>query len=283
MRGALYLITALIGVTSTPADAAEIIGDYGGWTVFRGDDNCGMTMEFEGPGSTELTFIKFADGVVSTLITNYEWSAQDGQKYDVTYSLNGSSYSGVSIGTRSGARGGFVGKFKKSFENDFAQGSSLYVYLGEQQIDQLSLDGTSSAMSAINRCLVRVRVALAEEAQEKAKYAHLPKDPFASSPAMAANQAPQPIEQALWLSRVGYYPLDAEREGIEGAVKLTAVVGADGRVRSCRVTESSGSDILDTAACERMQRYARFSPATDSEGAPTDGEYATTVNYRLKN
>jgi protein TonB len=58
-------------------------------------------------------------------------------------------------------------------------------------------------------------------------------------------------------------------------------INSDGRVTACRVIRSSGSPILDEAACKGMERYARFNEALDAAGNPTSGTYATTITYRL--
>lgn len=77
------------------------------------------------------------------------------------------------------------------------------------------------------------------------------------------------------------YPSRALREEIEGTVGVAVTVNAEGRVSGCRVTRSSGSSILDEAACEGMQRYARFNPALNDAGNPTSGNYSTAITYRL--
>ncbi|MBL4716958.1 MAG: energy transducer TonB [Erythrobacter sp.] len=281
MDRVMYVLAAISASVSSPAAASDIVGEYGGWTVFESDDSCGLMMEFEGPGSTLFTLFKSVDGEISAMISNLEWSAQEGQKYEVTYSLNGKSYSGAVIGTRISGRGGFLGKFSEKFGTDFAQGTTLHVYLGKQRIDQLSLDGTSVAIAAVNRCLPRVRAKIDAEAGEEARYEHLPRDPFASSPALAPNQEVRPIRHQAWIQRVGQYPRLAERDGIEGSVTVLVQVASDGTVTNCEVKESSGSAELDQAACNGIARYAKFAPATNSEGEPIPGEYSTTIVYSL--
>jgi protein TonB len=71
------------------------------------------------------------------------------------------------------------------------------------------------------------------------------------------------------------------RQEIEGNVGVSVVIGADGRVTSCSVSNSSGSDILDEAACDGMQRYARYTPALDDAGNPTTGRNSMTIVYQL--
>lgn len=77
------------------------------------------------------------------------------------------------------------------------------------------------------------------------------------------------------------YPSRALREEIEGTVGVRVTVGANGRASNCQVTASSGSSILDRAACRGMERYARFNPALDAAGNETTGSYSTRITYRL--
>lgn len=85
-----------------------------------------------------------------------------------------------------------------------------------------------------------------------------------------------------WAARIQEnYPSRALREEIEGTVGVRVSVTPDGRVGSCQVTSSSGSSILDEAACRGMERYARFNPALDDAGNPTTGSYSTRITYRI--
>lgn len=85
-----------------------------------------------------------------------------------------------------------------------------------------------------------------------------------------------------WAARIQEnYPARALREEIEGTVGVRVSVTPDGRATGCSVTASSGSDILDSAACAGMERYARFEPALDDAGNPTTGSYTTRITYRL--
>ncbi|MEL7189348.1 MAG: TonB family protein [Pseudomonadota bacterium] len=85
-----------------------------------------------------------------------------------------------------------------------------------------------------------------------------------------------------WASRISNdYPSRALREEVEGTVGVRVTVDARGRASACSVTSSSGSDVLDKAACRGMQRYSRFNPALDDAGNPTTGSYTTRITYRL--
>ncbi len=78
------------------------------------------------------------------------------------------------------------------------------------------------------------------------------------------------------------YPVHAGIRGQEGTVSVTVSVSADGRPKDCRITKSSGHDLLDTAACAGMMRYARFDPALDADGNPTSADYTAEVTYSLE-
>jgi protein TonB len=101
-------------------------------------------------------------------------------------------------------------------------------------------------------------------------------------PAVSHARAVQPKGQSRWAARIQEnYPSRAVRSGTEGTVGVSVTVGPDGQVSACSVSNSSGSDVLDSAACDGMKRYARFDPALDSAGNPTSASWSTRIVYRL--
>ena len=109
-----------------------------------------------------------------------------------------------------------------------------------------------------------------------------PPAPPPPPPAPSQARGVTPQNQGSWAARIREnYPARAIRDEIEGRVGVRVTVGPNGRVTSCSVSASSGSPILDDAACEGMQRYARFNPALDDAGNPTSGNWGTTIVYQL--
>ena len=109
-----------------------------------------------------------------------------------------------------------------------------------------------------------------------------PPAPPPPPPAPSQARGVTPQNQGSWAARIREnYPARAIRDEIEGRVGVRVTVGTNGRVTSCSVSSSSGSSILDDAACEGMQRYARFNPALDDAGNPTTGNWGTTIVYQL--
>ena len=79
--------------------------------------------------------------------------------------------------------------------------------------------------------------------------------------AEASPPAPMPPRPAAILAHVApRYPSLARRRGIEGNVKLSVVIEADGSIGSIEVVESSGSAVLDRAAVAAVREW-EFRPA----------------------
>ena len=108
---------------------------------------------------------------------------------------------------------------------------------------------------------------------------------------LAQKNLPQNVSQARaartkdlsrWTPRIQEnYPASAHRDEIQGSVIVRVTVTVEGRAVDCSITETSGFDILDKAACQSMERYARFEPALDYNGYPTTGSYSQRITYRL--
>lgn len=107
-----------------------------------------------------------------------------------------------------------------------------------------------------------------------------PPPPAPPAPSKARGATPDGLGR--WSARIQEnYPPRAVRDEIEGRVGVRVSIGPNGRVADCSVTASSGSGILDDAACTGMRSYARFNPALDAAGNPTSGSYSTTIVYNL--
>jgi len=110
-----------------------------------------------------------------------------------------------------------------------------------------------------------------------------PAAPPAPPPPPSQARGVQPRNQSRWVQRIiEDYPSRALRQEEEGTVGVRVTVGTDGRVAACSVTSSSGSSILDDAACRSMQRYARFEPALNDAGNPVSGNWSTRITYQIR-
>ncbi|WP_379923257.1 energy transducer TonB [Erythrobacter sp. R86502] len=92
----------------------------------------------------------------------------------------------------------------------------------------------------------------------------------------------QPRNQNCWAARIQEnYPRRAAQEEIEGTVGVRVTVTAEGKATGCSVTASSGSNILDAAACKDLERYGQFEPALNDAGNPISAPWSTRIVYKL--
>jgi len=78
------------------------------------------------------------------------------------------------------------------------------------------------------------------------------------------------------------FPDASRRAEEQGVTRVSYVVGADGKVSSCTVTQSSGFPRLDDATCKIIMRRFRFNPAT-RDGQPVPETKTQPVRWQLKN
>jgi periplasmic protein TonB len=75
------------------------------------------------------------------------------------------------------------------------------------------------------------------------------------------------------------YPMVARRMGFEGTVVLRVVVAADGSPESVAVLQSSGHDVLDTAALDTVRSRWRFVPARRN-GIAVEDSVQVPIRFR---
>lgn len=64
------------------------------------------------------------------------------------------------------------------------------------------------------------------------------------------------------------YPAAAWEAGAGGTVSVRFTVALDGRAVNCRITHSSGYQLLDETTCRLIERRYRFDPSRDRDGRP---------------
>jgi TonB family protein len=79
----------------------------------------------------------------------------------------------------------------------------------------------------------------------------------------------------------GDYPVLAMRRGEQGVVGFELDVAPNGRVANCRVTQSSGSRLLDYATCRVMISRARFTPARNADGSAAPDTVTSAIRWSL--
>ena len=106
--------------------------------------------------------------------------------------------------------------------------------------------------------------------------------PVAPPPAVPnAARPPMPAASPAGWITPNDYPAEAIRNGVEGIVGFVLRIDESGAVMECRISQSSGSAVLDTATCDAVRQRALFSPARGSDGQPVRGSYANTVRWQI--
>lgn len=77
------------------------------------------------------------------------------------------------------------------------------------------------------------------------------------------------------------YPMKAFDEKWEGVTRFDLLVAPDGKVAECKVTQSSGHQILDERACFLATKRAKFAPARGPGGEPVYGIFRTQTVWVL--
>jgi TonB family protein len=278
-RAASSFAVAALLVAAIPSAHARDWPETAGWTVLEGDDFCGMSLEFEGKGETELLVGQKIDGTTLLIVSNYGWSTVKGEKYDLTFQVDRSQFGGGSaVGSEEGGRKGFATRFQPGFWSALKTGTSLRIFRGNTLVDHLNLQGSAAAGSVVDRCLVHVRSLRDAEERERRRFSHIPDDPFAPTPVASP---PKPLgDPANWLS-ADDYPAAAIAAGHKGRVEISLTVDKLGKVAACKVKLSSGSSLLDDATCSAVTRRARFRPATADDGRPIEGSFDKAMIWAL--
>lgn len=276
---------AVVSASSTPCVARDW-ASAGGWDIAEsGNDACIMAMEYAGEGDTIFAVSLDINGNVIGFATNTAWSAKKDEKYDLSYELDDSVYSGVkSIGVGDYTRRGFAVAFRSEFLGDFTKSSGLRIKMGETIVDDLKLTGSAAGLQRLRQCVAHVKGVATAAAREKARFNHITKDPFAASPPQGSSavsvQARSPANLPSLFSDEDY-PSSALRNREEGLVGYKLEIGANGRVTNCTITRSSSSAALDAATCRLLRSRARFTPAVDAQGRPTTSEIAESKTWSL--
>jgi periplasmic protein TonB len=88
----------------------------------------------------------------------------------------------------------------------------------------------------------------------------------------------QPGKDRLRWITTDDYPPGLIRQNVQGVVVISVMIGTDGKIRSCLVTQTSGNQQLDDTTCRLYAKRAHFTPARDADGNPTSAQ--RTDRYR---
>jgi periplasmic protein TonB len=284
------VLLAIVGLSASRASGDVTLGSREGWKLSRTDQLCGMSMTYNRPGQTDITFAKSVKGWLVIQVIDRSWTTTAGAPYQIQYQINGRVlYGERSVGAADGVKKGYLTKLRPDFEQALAAGHTLRLYIGDQLVDDLSLTGTAAAINAVNQCLEGLRANRTATVIGKAPLVPRPTaplgpkttTPLAGAARTGSVHAPTPIGSASAWIMGSDYPSRALRDEREGTTSYILTIAPDGKVIGCQVTRSSGHADLDAATCDNVRRRARLTPATDASGRPTSGSYSNKVRWSI--
>ncbi len=87
-------------------------------------------------------------------------------------------------------------------------------------------------------------------------------------------------DPAQWVTTRDYRSAWINREWT-GTTRFSLDIAPSGKVRSCRVTASSGHDALDNATCALVTKRAEFAPARNARKEAVPGRYTSAIQWNL--
>ena len=105
--------------------------------------------------------------------------------------------------------------------------------------------------------------------------------PPSAPPIRALSQPARAEANLATYVRNGDYPAQALSRGEEGTTGFRLTIDRSGRATDCVVTSSSGSASIDHVTCRIMIERARFTPAIDLDGAPTEDHVWARMTWSL--
>lgn len=77
------------------------------------------------------------------------------------------------------------------------------------------------------------------------------------------------------------YPKEALDERAEGTSSFSLTISANGKVKSCSITGSSGFAALDEQTCRLLIAKGSFRPALDENGKQVEGEWRNAILWTI--
>ena len=289
MRRTLLALAALPAALAMPVQAAEpvVLKPYGPWNVDFGEDSCRLQRLF---GSAEDKHV---------LVFTQYWPS----------SRAGLTLAGPTLG-KFHTRENTAVRYNDSqaplraaaFEGDFGDMGRALIFPGVSLTESTTLEnrgpGPEKPFTQMDVALGKtVRfVAVQQGAREVRFETGALVETFEvlnqctldllTKMGLDADKHVTMTSEARWLNRealvrriVADYP--AQAQGEQGIMRMRVIVGADGKVESCRILKATTTQYLESPACQVMQR-AQFDPARDAAGAPFRSLYATSITYRIQ-
>lgn len=262
------LVAALV-FTASAANAAAPLEPVGPWRVLEAKDECRLWREFGNP--KDPLVLRFARGSgPESLDLLIAGSAIPRLEQKVTMRMR--LMPDGPVQDFQGRVREVPGRKERQIQVFDADPSILGV-IREDQMIEISVAGKFSvtvhasrgkaAIKGLEACHQRLLASwgLGQSAQE------------------SSGRAPVPLgNPADWISSRDY-PRKARQRGFSGTTITLLAIDQRGLVTDCRVVLTSGDASVDMASCELLKQRGRYTPATDTAGAPRPGTSVQRVRW----
>lgn len=93
-------------------------------------------------------------------------------------------------------------------------------------------------------------------------------------------QNARPKHAKAWSRRISY-PKRALRNNTMGALRIRMMIDAEGKPKNCHIIGAEATEDLSQGLCDSLMKYAKFEPALDENGKPTDGFYIMSLSFAI--
>ncbi|MGB7408362.1 MAG: energy transducer TonB [Pontixanthobacter sp.] len=241
------------------------------WTFASGSDFCHL--RYRGRQSRISLSISTREPE-RALLTLFPDAADIGSGGKATLQLSLSRIPLTGITNAAGADF-YMGDLYPSQEPDLLQATSAAFTKPDGTVRIFDLPDGMAKLRAFTKC----RIGLGHDAETPD-----PVPPRIAEPtlvgAFPAHRLAEPISPGFWVT--GYdYPAIALRNDWQGVVHFAVTVAKNGRVADCRITRSSGHELLDRTTCDILSERSRFEPATDAQGMLVESTYESVLRWQI--
>lgn len=150
--------------------------------------------------------------------------------------------------------------------------ASITIQVGREKPVTFGMPDARAGFEALAKCQDALMDKLGVFPYERRRYA---RDKSALNSIASARGDP-----GKWITDDDY-PAAAVGARLQGESVIFWTIGEDGTVHDCKTLYSSGSEILDQAACSALTRRGQYIPATDQQNRPIATHSLRHVVWRL--
>ncbi|MDG2534976.1 TonB family protein [Sphingomonas sp. HITSZ_GF] len=238
------------------------------WLVRDVSDGCVVTATSPSEAGTRLDYYLRSDGWSAIILSNPTWPENAAGERGFEALLGPVRFRAGQRPLAADLNATVVLTDAQALRSAFARATKLVVHRQGALPDDIDLGGSARALAAVEAC--------ARPSQ--------PVDPVPRPGARANAFDRMPFRPArprgspqLWAKAS---PEDASLSGMKGSVRFRLDIDPLGRVSACTILRSSGNVLLDNAACAKMQRNGRFTPAEDEMGRRIPGSWSFGMNWK---